>query len=329
MVTRESVELAKRIQRESGLTFHVATRFLPRRVRHPTYVLYAFFRLADQVVDDPDPAPPRTQSARLAGYERAVLGEDDATHPVLREMASLIEAHEIDPTEVTEFIGAMRQDIEGEPFETYTDLEGYLRGSAVAVAYMMLAVMDPAEESVARPHARALGEAFQLTNFLRDIREDAVEFDRLYLPLATLDAYDVDPGEIFRLRYSARFAHVVHHELERAESRYREGVAGIGLLPADCQFPVLLAAVLYAEYHRLITSVGYNVFSHPPAISTVRYLSLIARTWVAWRRSRDPEVVFYRVSPIDRSQPTPRRPPTMVGRLGERVSATSRLTSGE
>lgn len=299
MATPDSIAVAREIQRSTGMTFHLATRFLPTRVRHPTYVLYAYFRLADQVVDDPTPPPPARQRTLLDRYERAALGEIDGDHPVLAAMAELVDRHDIDESEITAFIDAMRADIEPSPYHTYADLEGYLRGSAVAVAYMMLAVMDPPKRQQARPHARALGEAFQLTNFLRDVREDILEYDRRYLPTATLDRYGVEPAAIEQLSFSPRVAAAIRHELERTNDRYREGVAGIQLLPPDCQFPVLLASVCYAEYHRMIANQRFDVLNKRPSFTRRRYLALTARTWLHWRLTHDPETVFYRISPVD------------------------------
>jgi phytoene synthase len=177
----------------------------------------------------------------------------------------------------------------------------------VAVAYMMLSVMDAAGRGTqlddatrerARPHAKALGEAFQLTNFLRDVREDILEFDRIYLPLSTLEQYDVSPAEIESLTFSKRFASVMEHELRRTEQLYRKGVAGIEYLPRDCQFPVLLAAVVYAEHHRLIRRRGYDVLSVRPTMSHPRRLAVAARTWLRCKRSGDPVETFGAVSAV-------------------------------
>lgn len=310
MADTTPISAAKRIQQATGPTFHVATRSLPERVRHPTYVLYAYFRLADQVVDDPDPLPAAQQAERLETFKHGALGNTEPDHPVVAAMADLVETHGIDPEDIEAFIDAMASDIDIDAYDTYTDLEGYLRGSAVAVAYMMLDVMDPADPEVARPHARALGEAFQLTNFIRDVREDVVEFDRVYLPRSTLQTAGTDADAIRGLTFSPAVARVVATELERAEQRYHDGVAGIRYLPPDCRFPVLLAAVLYAEHHREIRRVGYNVIDHRPTIPTRRYPLLVARTWLHWKRLGDPAAVFYRASAIDRPRTAPQQSST-------------------
>ena len=298
MVTNEQLEESRAVQRRTGRTFHVATRFLPERARYPTYVLYAFFRTADDVVDDPDPGPPAELRAELARIRDVAKGERSTDDPVLAAFGEMRERHDIPDGEIDEFVDAMAADVEPEGYDTYDDLAGYLRGSAVAVAYMMLDVMDPEDAEAAKPHAKALGEAFQLTNFLRDVREDVTEFGRIYLPRATLEAHGVSSDDVAALRASDGVAAAVRAELRRTEARYRKGVAGIRLLPEDCQFPVLLAAVLYAEHHRLLRERDFDVLSSTPSLGRGDYLRVVARTWWHWRRERDPETAFYRASVI-------------------------------
>ncbi|NHN60015.1 MULTISPECIES: phytoene/squalene synthase family protein [Halorussus] len=298
MVTNEQLRTSRAVQRRTGRTFHVATRFLPERARYPTYVLYAFFRTADDVVDDPDPDAPAEQRAELARLREAALGERETDDPVLAAFDDVRERRGIPDREVREFVDAMAADVDPEGYDTGDELAGYLRGSSVAVAYMMLAVMDPENREAARPHAKALAEAFQLTNFLRDVREDVTEYGRVYLPRETLAEHGVSTDAVRDLRFSEGVAAAVRAELRRTEERYREGVAGIEHLPADCQFPVLLSAVLYAEHHRLVRERDYDVISATPSLGYRDYLRLVARTWWHWRRERDPEAVFYRASAI-------------------------------
>jgi len=298
MPSEVQVAAGKAIQRRTGRTFHLATRFLPERVRHPTYVLYGFFRIADEVVDVADPGPPAEQRAELQSIRGAVLGEREPEEPVLAAFAELVDRHDIPDREVKVFLDAMEQDIDTDRYATREELAAYTDGSAAAVGRMMTAVMDPPAPAAALPHATALGEAFQLTNFLRDVREDAVERDRVYLPVETLSAHGVAPEAVLDLEMSDGFAAAMREELERTEALYREGVAGIGLLPPDCQFPVLLAAVLYADHHRLIRDREYDVLSVTPQLSRTRKLSLLTRTATHWWRTRDPERTFYAVSAV-------------------------------
>ena len=327
-VNARQLQRSKQIQRRTGRTFHLATRLLPKRTRHATYVLYAFFRVADEVVDDPNPLPPDQQEARLEYLREVAIGNRETDDPVVSAFATVRQQHDIDTVDVHAFIDAMKRDIveiDGEPhlvaFGNQHDLERYLRGSAVAVAYMMLAVMAPTRPAEARPHAKALGEAFQLTNFLRDVREDLEEYGRIYLPETTLNRYDVDLDALVAKNATPGFRAAMHREMTRAESKYRAGVAGIRYLPHDCQFPVLLAAVFYAEYHRLIRAQRFDVLSNRPRLTTRRYLTLFVLTGWHWLRTREPETVFYRVSPVERvrSRSPPQGQERQAGQIGDRI----------
>lgn len=301
------------LHRHTGRTFYYATRLLPQRVRDPTYALYGFFRVADEVVDGDDgPTTPAAQRAELERLRRAALGVEPAEDPAVAAFASVRETHDIPAAEVHAFVDAMLDDIERDGFERYRDLERYMRGSAAAVGHMMTAVMAPADPATARPHAGALGEAFQLTNFIRDVREDVEELDRVYLPQRQLRRHGVDEADLRAETASPGLKRVVRAELARAEDRYREGVAGIDRLPGDCQFPVLTAAVLYAEHHRLIRDQDFDVLGKRSSLHWTQKSWRVARTYVAWRRLGDPVAVFDRVSAVPGSSETDAEPETIA-----------------
>ncbi|MFC7227582.1 phytoene/squalene synthase family protein [Salinirubellus salinus] len=313
MVDSSQLAESKEIHRKTGRTFYYATRLLPERVRHATYVLYAFFRVADEVVDDVEAdTSPAEQRRRLEAIREAALGrEPDGSVPdaeVLAAFSELRERYGIPDREVEVFVEAMLTDIEKARYETYEELETYMRGSASAVGVMMTYVMEPDEPEAAMSHAQRLGEAFQLTNFVRDVGEDIVERDRIYLPRETLETYGVTEAQIRRREYDEAFAGAVEHELRRAESLYREGVAGIKYLPEDCQLPVLTAAVLYADHHRLVRRLDGDTLTRTPELSPLRKALLVAKTWAYWRWHRDPEAVFARVSAVPTTAETRREP---------------------
>jgi len=333
MVEQDQIRQSKAIQRRTGKTFHLATRVLPERVRHATYVLYAFFRVADEVVDAADTAPPPEQRHRLEELRRQALGEEATDDPVLDAFAELREAHDIPDADVDAFVDAMLADVDTDRYGTYEDLETYMDGSAAAVGRMMTEIMETPRAEEAMPHATALGEAFQLSNFLRDVREDVVERDRIYLPLETLRKHDVTEQQVLNFEYDERFRAAMEEELRRAEALYREGVEGIRYLPEDCQFAVLLAAVLYADHHREIRKLDCDVLSTTPSLSTPRKLFLLAKTRLYWAIEDDPVAVFRRVSVVpypedgDATHDTGHSGPSRgrrtwfgAGRVGGRVS---------
>jgi phytoene synthase len=313
-MSQEPITTSKTIHRRAGTTFYVATRLLPERVREPTYVLYAFFRIADEVVDQQDPPPADRQREQLEAIRAAAKGErfDESLlsaedRAVLAGFRTLAERESFDPGEIDVFIDAMAQDIERTRYETHEELTEYMRGSAAAVGNMMLTVMDPEERERAEPHAQSLAEAFQLTNFIRDVSEDIHEYDRVYLPEETRDRFGVTEAQLRRGELTDDVAAAIRTELQRTESLYRHGVAGIRYLPEDCQFAVLLAAVLYAEHHRRIRALEYDVLGADTSLSTGRRLWLVPKTYYHWHRTGDPEAAFYAASAVPEGETEPDR----------------------
>ncbi|MFB6163349.1 MAG: squalene/phytoene synthase family protein, partial [Halococcoides sp.] len=165
----------------------------------------------------------------------------------------------------------------------------------------------------------------------RDVREDVVEYDRVYLPTSSLSAHGVTPDDVRRLEDSSALRATIRSELHRTERRYRHGVDGIADLPEDSQFAVLAAAVLYAEHHRLIRARSCDVISARPDLSIPRRLWVVAKTALSWWRHGDPRTVFDRVSAV----PTNRddRPPTTLssrvrGRRQHLAAALRRRMAG-
>ena len=315
-VDGEKVKLSRAIQKRTGRTFYFATLFLPKRVRKRTHVLYAFFRICDEVVDDYNAKGGAEEKRHeLDALVEQALGREETQDPVVDAFSEVRENHDIPDEEVIEFVEAMKTDITKSSYEDFEELRGYMRGSAAAVGNMMTCIMDVDDYETTKPYAEKLGEAFQMTNFIRDVREDAEKRDRVYLPLETLRKHGVTEEEVLNLEDSEGLRDTVREEMRRTEGLYHEGVEGIRMLPADCRFPVLLAAVMYAEYHRLIRRRNYDVISSEPSLGTLRKLRLYARTRLAWAREKDPVAVFEKVSAVNEG--TPRR--TRVGRIKNAV----------
>ena len=298
MVDATQLAQSKSIHRQTGKTFYYATRLLPERVRHPTYVLYAFFRVADEVVDNPNGQTAAEQKTRLNEIRDAALGRQPTDDPVLSAFSEIRERYGIPDEEIEVFIDAMLTDIEKSRYESYEELESYMRGSAAAVGVMMTIIMETDDPDVAIPKARRLGEAFQLTNFVRDVGEDIDDRDRIYLPQTTLDDCNAAPEDIEAKRFTDEVSDAIETELQRAERLYREGISGIKYLPQDCQLPVLTAAILYADHHRLIRNRDNDTVTTTPSLGTLRKLALVAKTRWYWVWNKDPEAVFAKVSEI-------------------------------
>ena len=305
MVDDSQLAESKSIHKTTGKTFWYATRVLPTRVREATYVLYAFFRVADEVVDDAGDASPADQRAELEEIREAALG-GDSDDPVLTAFSEMREAYGIPDEEIDTFIDAMIADIDKNRYQTFEEVRGYMRGSAAAVGVMMSYVMEPDDVSLALPHARKLGEAFQMTNFLRDVGEDIDDLDRVYLPIDTLERFGSGVEDIRNKEATPEFRKAMETELHRTERLYAEGIKGIAYLPRDCQFAILVSAILYAEHHRLIRERDYDTLTATPSISKRRKVSLLARARWHWIWNKDPEAVFAKVSSVPNAETRPR-----------------------
>ena len=225
----------RELNKAYGTTYYAATFVLPRVKRHHVHALYGFCRYADDIVDDLGPAPVDVREKALTDFgERffADLAGGDSDDPVLKAVVHTVKAFSIDPGCFRRFLRSMTMDLTVASYETFDDLLEYMDGSAAVIGEMMLPILEPSSPA-AVPHARDLGIAFQLTNFLRDVSED-LDRGRVYLPQEDLRRFGANPGERRVERVVAR-AHALR---DRADPRVlrvgRPGdpvpTAGVGAL---------------------------------------------------------------------------------------------------
>jgi phytoene synthase len=219
------------LQRRHDPTFHLATQALDRSVRPAVHALYGFLRGADELVDgDHRPSTPEARCDALDAWHRALtdgLARGTSTHPVIAAVVDAGQRHDLPLEELDAYMRSMRVDCWGRVrIQSREELDEYMNGSAGAVGRIMaplIGVPRARREDVAR-----LGIAFQLTNFLRDVREDFA-MDRVYLPgldeeaLAAGRPTRVPAGEVRRA--CELFRGSVHAVLRSCEPRARPGIA--------------------------------------------------------------------------------------------------------
>ncbi|MEU5459216.1 phytoene/squalene synthase family protein, partial [Streptomyces globisporus] len=185
-----------------GKTYFLATRLLPVDRRPAVHALYGFARWADDIVDDLDStatAPERAAAlTELEAQLTSGLRDGRATEPVIRALADTAGRYGIDHRHFADFLASMRSDLTVTGYASLEDLGGYMHGSAAVIGLQMLPVLGTVtrHEEAAAP-AAALGIAFQLTNFLRDVGED-LDRGRLYLPADLIAAHGVDRARLRR-----------------------------------------------------------------------------------------------------------------------------------
>ena len=293
-VVAEGYARAAAITRAHGTTYWWGTRLLPEDARRHVHAVYAFARLADDIVDDAGPEPGPGTAAALDAYEQrflTALAEGGSDDPVTAAVVATVRERGIDEECFHRFLGSMRRDLTTRTYQTWGDLLGYMDGSAAVIGEMMLPVLEPATEAVAA--ARSLGLAFQLTNFLRDVGED-LDRGRVYLPQEDLRRYGADPS---LRRVTPEWRDLMAFEIERNRRLYREADAGIPALPLEARRCVATARVLYARILERIEAADHDVFSSRARVPTTTKAALAARMLAARepmrlvradRASRDP-----------------------------------------
>ncbi|MGQ0838651.1 phytoene/squalene synthase family protein [Actinokineospora sp.] len=284
-----------RINARHGRTYFLATRLLPPARRPAVHALYGFARLADEIVDNPGPDPESALDELELALKDALRG-GPAAHPVLAALADTVDRYAIGAELFDAFLRSMRMDLTVADYATFADLGEYTHGSAGVIGLMMLPVLGTVgPRAGAEPYARALGEAFQLTNFLRDVGED-LDRGRVYLPVDQLAAFGVDRARLTHARATGApdpaVRRAVAHLVAHARSVYRAAEPGIALLDPVARPCVAAAATLYGGILDEIAAADYSVLTRRAVVSGGRRLAVAvpgaARCLVARLRARGP-----------------------------------------
>lgn len=281
----QGLRASRELHRRHGSTYFLASRLFPRDVRDDVDALYGFVRTVDEWVDNPADGKPASALAKIeswrAGLDEGYCGRAVAD-PVLEAFAAMAVRRLIPPEEPALFLDAMASDATVREYATYEDLRGYMRGSAVAVGYMMCAVLGVPAEGDARQGASDLAEAMQLTNFLRDVGED-LERGRLYLPLEDLGRHGLTRADFERREPTPAVRAVLADGVERARRLYAASDTAIARLPATARRPVAVARELYSRILGRIEQNGYDVFTRRARTSRLEKGLAVARSFARMR----------------------------------------------
>jgi 15-cis-phytoene synthase len=273
---QSSYDLCRALNRRHGTTYYWAAQVLPRVKRHHVHALYGFCRYADDIVDDLGPVPVDVRAKALGDFgdrffEDLERGRSD--DPVLKAVVHTVRAFDLDPDFFHRFLRSMEMDLTVTRYDTWADLLDYMDGSAAVIGEMMLPILEPADLEAARPGAVELGNAFQLTNFLRDVDEDLGR-GRVYLPMEDVERAGWDPGE---RRVGPEWTALARFQVERCRELYRRADRGIQFLPPESAASIRAARVLYSEILDRIEANGYDVFSGRVRVPTARKVVVAAR----------------------------------------------------
>lgn len=281
---RAAYATCRELNARHGRTYFLATRLLPAERRPAVHALYGFARWADDLVDLPDPATGLAGSAaaldRLEQRLVAGLRGGDSDEPVVRALADTAGRYAIDHRHFTDFMASMRSDLTVTDYPTYDDLRGYMHGSAAVIGLQMVPVLGTVvPRAEAEPYAAALGLAFQLTNFIRDVREDLTR-GRIYLPLADLRRFGIGEADLFAAGAAGvtppEIRDLIRYETGRAQRHYALARPGIGMLARSSQACMRTAYLAYGAILDEVARSGYDVLAARAVVPTSRRLRLAA-----------------------------------------------------
>jgi phytoene synthase len=285
---------ARSLNARHGRTFFLATRLLAAEQRPAVHALYGFARRADDILDDVDPAISTEQRGaalhHLANQLSARLAASDSCggDPVLAALAHTAHRYHIDPKLFDDFVASMRMDLTVTDYPNRAALEHYTYGSAEVIGLQLLPVLGiVASIEDAAPRAAALGKAFQLTNFLRDVDEDLGR-GRIYLPADELAAHHVDRDLLQWCRSNRRTDPKVRRALaeQHAITRgvYDYAQRGVAMLAPRSRPCIGAALTLYSEILDRIEDSDFAVFSHRATVGTARRAQVAGRGLLqSWR----------------------------------------------
>jgi phytoene synthase len=259
----EGLEKCREITKHYGTSFYFATQFFPRETRDGIYAIYAFARIPDEIVDDPAKESRSAALAKLNEWSENWLGamasgqSDDA---VMNAIVHTFHKYKIPVEHGEAFLRSMFMDEERSTYETYEELEEYMYGSAGVIGLMVTHIVGYSGPE-AFPYAIKLGYAFQLTNFLRDIREDYEELGRVYMPQDELRQFGLSNGDISRRVYDQRFITFMKFQIKRNRELYREAQTGIPMLAWRGRLAVRVSHVLYKAILGEVERANYNIYN--------------------------------------------------------------------
>jgi len=279
-------ERCRQLHARHGRSYYLATRLLPGWKRRHVHALYGFVRYADELVDDLASTldPPAKAAALQAWGQRFFTGLRGAPvdDPVLPAVLHTVRAFQLEVADFERFLDSMAMDLTITGYDTYQDLCGYMEGSAAVIGTMLTPILEPSDPAAAREHARQLGLAFQLTNFIRDLAEDHAR-GRVYLPAQDLDRFGVDRADLAGGPTSPQVAELLAFEIGRARAHYAAAAPGIQLLAPSSQPCIRVAFDLYQGILEEVERVGYQVLDRRVAVPGHRRLRVAGRHWAAAR----------------------------------------------
>jgi phytoene synthase len=262
----------------SGSSFYYSFLFLPPERRRAITALYAFCREVDDVADEC--GDPQVAAGKLAWWRAEIDGlyVGRPQHPVTRALQAVLPHFDLPQEKLLEIIDGMEMDLTQTRYPDFTALSLYCYRVASVVGLLAAEIFGYTDRRT-QDYARDLGMAFQLTNIIRDVGEDARR-GRVYLPTGELERFGVPVGDILNARPSENFRRLMEFQIERAESYYAQALGQLPDADRKTQRPGLVMAAIYHTLLEEIKRNGCLVLDRRISLTPLRKLWLAWRTWI-------------------------------------------------
>ena len=272
-----SASVSARLTRQSGTNFYYAFRILPEEKRRAIYALYAFCRTLDDCVDEPDGEREPGLVRWLAEVQRAYAGRPETE--LGRELAEAVTRFPIPRGAFEDIVAGCRMDLTTRRYASFAELRVYCERVASAVGLASIEIfgyLDPRS----REYAVELGLALQLTNILRDIKDDAGR-GRIYLPQEDLRRFGYSEDDLLNCRYTPEFVNLMRFQVERARTYFRLAQEALTNDDKGFFFPARIMWSIYAHLLNRIERSQYNVFERRITISRMLRILIAVRYWLS------------------------------------------------
>ncbi|MCL2524655.1 MAG: presqualene diphosphate synthase HpnD [Betaproteobacteria bacterium] len=262
----------------SGSSFYYSFLFLPLERRRAIMALYAFCREVDDVVDEcHDPA---IAAAKLAWWRQEIdrIDGGQPQHPVGLALQAAAGQFSLPAEQLLEIIDGMEMDLHQPRYADFKSLSLYCHRVAGVVGLLAAEIFGYRDRGTQK-YAHDLGMAFQLTNIIRDIGEDARR-GRIYIPLEELRQFEVPATDILNSRYSDNFTALMRFQHDRAQQYYAKALAELPVGDRKNQRPGLIMATIYRTLLDEIRGEDFQVLHQRIALTPVRKLWLALKTWI-------------------------------------------------
>ncbi len=262
----------------SGSSFYYSFLFLEPRRRQAITALYAFCREVDDVVDEcPDAAVSRTKLAWWRSEVQAMY-EGRASHPVTAALAVSLKHFYLPQEQLLEIIDGMEMDLEQVRYADFKALHLYCYRVASVVGLLAAEIFGYSDRQTLK-YAHDLGLAFQLTNIIRDVGEDARR-GRIYLPQDEMSRFCVSDSDLLHAKYSDNFRRLMEFQVERAQALYQQAFAQLPAADRKTQRAGLIMAAIYRATLDEIVRDGFRVLDQRISLPPLRKLWLAGKTWI-------------------------------------------------